>query len=289
VGTPIYGNTNYNPQAFRNGNQWSTRIDHELRPGKDRLYGNFFRTTAQVLNGGVRPDFNRPEYDNTWFASLNETHTFGPTMLNELSGNMMLLVGQPTYGSHPEVPSISGFFFAGFGSNAFPQGWFQTSFNYKDVFSWIRGSHTIKIGGELRRLRANSKNTTNYIPSFNFNNSIVDFAWDNPYSETRKVDPKTGTPAQNEVGLRDTEWAAFVNDDWKARRNLTVTIGLRYENFGSPYEVNSLFCPDRQRFGTSCAQPVSQGQQQLRPAPGLRVGSQRTWAHFRARRLRNLL
>lgn len=236
----IYGNAIFNPQAYRNGNQFSTRIDHELRPGKDRLYGNFFRTTAQTLNGGVRPDFNRPEYDTTWFASLNETHTFGPSMVNELSGNMMRLVGLPQYGTHPEVPSISGFFFTGFGSNAFPQGWFQTSFNYKDVFSWVHSSHTIKIGGEFRRLRANSKNTTNYIPSYSFNNSIVDFAWDNPYSETRKVDPHTGTPAQNEVGLRDAEFSAFVNDDWKARRNLTITLGVRYENFGSPYEVNNM-------------------------------------------------
>jgi hypothetical protein len=42
---PILGSAGFVPDSFRNGNQFTLRIDHELRPGKDRLYGNLYRTT----------------------------------------------------------------------------------------------------------------------------------------------------------------------------------------------------------------------------------------------------
>ena len=52
------GSVAYAPEAYRNGNQISGRIDAELRPGKDTLFGNFYRTWAHTLNGGIRPEFN---------------------------------------------------------------------------------------------------------------------------------------------------------------------------------------------------------------------------------------
>jgi TonB dependent receptor len=137
------------------------------------------------------------------------------------------------------VPSISVPSITGFSTNGYPSGYFQSSFNYKDVFSWIHRSHTIKLGGELRRMRGNSINTSNYIPTYTFA-SILTFAADTALSETRLVDPRTGIPAVNEVGLRDWEWALFVNDDWKVTPNFTLNVGLRYENYESPTEVNGL-------------------------------------------------
>ena len=58
--------------------------------------------------------------------------------------------------------------------------------------------------------------------------------------ETRLVDPSSGLPAVNEVGLRNYEWALFLNDDWKVTRNFTLNLGARYENYTSPTEINNL-------------------------------------------------
>jgi hypothetical protein len=233
------GSANFTPESFRNGNQFAARIDHELRPGQDRLSGNFYRTGSSTLNGGIRPAFNRPTDELTYFGSLNYLHVFSPTMLNELRAGVMRLRGLPSVPERLDIPGINITGLAGFGTSSFPQGWFQTNINYKDIFSLIKSAHTIKLGGELRFIRSNSQNTVNYIPAYLFPN-ILDFAYDDPLQVTRKVDPRTGTPSTNVVGLRGREWALFFNDDWKVTRNFTLNWGVRYENFGSPTEANNL-------------------------------------------------
>jgi hypothetical protein len=239
AGFPALGNVSFAPAAYRNGQQFNGRIDHQLRPGKDTLYGAFYRTWADTLNGGIRPAFDRPGHEFGTFISLNETHIFNPAMLNEFRGNMIRVVGLSDFPPNAQIPSISITSVSGFSTNGYPSGYFQTSFNYKDVFSWIHGSHTWKFGGELRRVRSNSINTSNYIPSYSFT-SLLTFAADSPFQETRLVDPQTGLPAMNRVGLRNYEWALFVNDDWKVSRKLTLNLGVRYENFESPTEINGL-------------------------------------------------
>jgi outer membrane receptor protein involved in Fe transport len=233
------GSVPFAPAAYRNGQQVNLRIDHQLRAGKDTLYGNFYRTWADTLNGGIRPQFNRPGHEYGAFISLNETHIFSPTKINELRGNMTRVVGLSDFPPNAQVPQITIPSISGFSTNGYPSGYFQTNFNYKDVFSWIHAAHTIKMGGELRRVRANSINTSNFIPSYSFASLLV-FANDAALQQTRLVDPRTGVPAVNEVGLRDWEWALFVNDDWKITRNLTLNVGLRYESYETPSEVNGL-------------------------------------------------
>ncbi|MDQ6707621.1 MAG: carboxypeptidase-like regulatory domain-containing protein, partial [Acidobacteriota bacterium] len=133
-GIPDIGSVSFSPAAYRNGQQLSGRMDHQLRPGKDNLYGNFYRTWANTLNGGVRPAFNRPGHEFGTFVSVNEIHIFSPNMLNEFRANMMRVVGTSDIPPNIMVPSISIPSITGFSTNGYPSGYFQTSLNYKDVF-----------------------------------------------------------------------------------------------------------------------------------------------------------
>lgn len=228
------GTAFYVPNASRRGNQFNVRIDYEVSPGKDRLYGNVYRTTSYTVNGGIRPAFDVPVLETTHFANVNHTHIFSPTKLNELRGGMMRLVGTPDTPSHMEVPgiTIAELPTAGFGTNAFPRGWWQTNWNFKDIFTWSHASHTWKMGGELRRMYGSAVNTTNYVPAYAFF-GLLNFANDEPRQMTRYVDPRTGEPVTAYSELRQTEWAVFLNDDWKLNRNLTINAGVRYENYGT--------------------------------------------------------
>lgn len=227
------GSAFFVPEGWRRGNQFNVRADYELSPGKDRLYGNFYRTTSYAVTGGIRPPFNRPTPNWTHFGNINYTHTFSSTKLNELRVGMMRLVGLPDTPGHLEIPGIGitgGI--AGFGQANYPNGWWQTNWHFKNVFTWVKSAHTLRTGAELRQMYGSATNTTNYIPAYQFSN-FLNFVDDEPLQMTRYVDPRSGEPVTAYSELTQTEWSLFINDDWKVTRSLTVNAGLRYENYGT--------------------------------------------------------
>jgi Carboxypeptidase regulatory-like domain len=231
------GSANFVPATEHGGDQYQIRIDHELRPGKDRLYGSYYLNQDNSLDGNIRPSINRPFRERSQFADINETHIFSPTLLNEFRASMIRLRGGNDPLQHLELPTISISGITGFSYGQFPNGWRQTAWNFKDVFSVIRGSHTLKMGAEYRREFSNNVNTGNFIPSYSFA-TLLDFADDEALSMTRSINPLTGAPTTVYVGLRNRSYSLFINDDWKVTRRLTLTIGLRDEYFGPMTDSN---------------------------------------------------
>lgn len=226
------GTVFYTPASYRNANQFSIRVDHELRPGKDKIYASFFRTTNRTLAGGVRQKFDAPQTEVTRFGNINYIHIFSPNKINEFRAGIMQLIGLPDERKELQVPGVNISGSSGFSGALYPSGWRQPNWHYKDIFSWVRGTHTVKVGGELRHMVTSSNNTSNYIPTYSFN-SILDFADDEAYTSQRLVYVPKGAPGTYFTGMVQTEWALFIQDDWKVTRTLTLNIGLRFENFGT--------------------------------------------------------
>jgi hypothetical protein len=236
-GAPLYeyGTASYNLPSTSTSDGETIRVDHELRPNKDRLYGYYYHFVGVSKTPPVRPMFERDNPTGGNFLNLNETHIFSPTMLNEFQAGMVRYIGTYTtpnniWVSPISIGSISGTFQD---TNPYPGGWFATEYVLKDSVSIIRGSHTIKAGIERRRQDNNLKHTASYIPNYTFTN-ILTFANDTALSEARTVNPLTGQPTITYASQRITEYGAYVQDDWKVRRDLTINAGLRYEYFG-PY------------------------------------------------------
>jgi len=72
-------------------------------------------------------------------------------------------------------------------------------------------------------------------------------------------DVSTGRKTQNQLS---TEWSAFVKDDWKLTKNLTLSLGLTYDYFGSPYIESGFTSTARdQGFGLfGPGRPTTDGQ-----------------------------
>jgi len=174
AGLLAYGNGTYTPASSRAGDQFSVRLDHEIRPGKDKFFGNFYRTRNTSLDGSSRPAFDRIRFEHALFWSVNETHIFSANKINEFKyGTMRYEGARPPELPHPEIPSLSVAPLAGFGDSSWPQAWWQYGQNYTDTFSWIHASHSIKIGGEFRRDPTDAINTVAYIPSYTFNDVLT--------------------------------------------------------------------------------------------------------------------
>jgi hypothetical protein len=221
------------PTVWRDGNQFNVRADYDLRPGRDRLYANVYRTTSLTNNGGIRPFFDVPVKETTYFGNLNHTHVFNGTKLNEFRAGMMQLIGRPQVPLEIlAVPGITITGISGFGSASYPRGWDQKNWHFKNIFTSVHGAHTMKMGGELRRMYGSAVNTTNYIPAYQFF-SIHNFAVDSARQMNRYVDPRSGQPATAYSMLIQNEWALFWNDDWRVNDKLSINAGVRYENYGT--------------------------------------------------------
>ena len=107
-----------------------------------------------------------------------------------------------------------------------------------DTMSLVHGKHTLRWGGDFRRIQLNTQTDSNARGSFTFTglNTGFDFA-----------DFLVGLPQQttlqfgaNSYHFRGNSWDLFAQDEWRLRGNLTLNFGLRYE-YVSPYtEINDL-------------------------------------------------
>jgi len=136
----------------------------------------------------------------------------------------------------------------------FPQDRANNTYQYADTMSWTARTHALKFGADIRRIQLNSRQDRNYRPALVFNptfklvtdvnGNVTDFSGI-PGTDIANLGVPTaifqtitaGVP-DSTIGLRFTELNFFINDNWRARPNLTVDYGLRYEYNSVPHEKN---------------------------------------------------
>lgn len=123
----------------------------------------------------------------------------------------------------------------------------QNNYQLSDDLSWVRGRHSLKMGGVVRRLHLNSGTITpGFTGQLRFN-SISDFLAGRAASYSRNI----GNPY---IGQRAWESGVYFQDDFQITQRLQLNLGLRYEYNTPPGEVNNLipqkysFQPDRNNF-----------------------------------------
>ncbi len=169
----------------------------------------------------------------------NWTRTFTPTLLNEfgVSGNRVL--GEDGMGAPWRIPSIGIQGSQGLG-NGFGGTFVQNNWNWREVVTWVKGNHTLKMGftyfwGNDYALFevANSR------PTFTFLN-LVDLVRDQPFSGAGAArDPLTGQLKPYQFGAKTNTYGLFIQDEWRVKPNLSLTMSLRYDDFGDPVGIRN--------------------------------------------------
>jgi hypothetical protein len=179
-------------------------------------------------------------------------HTFSPSLVNEARANAagwmekdldqnpnapwgLPQVGLNRMGSIPATTDFLPDSFQGWGIGSF-NGFDQWTYAAKDVLTKIHGAHTMKMGGEYTRLLSVDAPFWSDRPGYTFNN-LWDFLNDAPVTENGQFDPQTGIPSALRKDLRSDVIGFFFQDNYKAKPNLTLTAGLRWEYFGPVSEI----------------------------------------------------
>lgn len=236
---PMVAEGRFKPSPFRNAIQYSFRVDHYMRDGKDRLYFNFYKVDLDTEQIGRRKGFYGVDNNNTSAYQGSWTHIFTPHLLNELSYGQIRVQG--SVGDSPGIPFRIPDINIAYQNTGVNAGWgpatfIQHNYNWRDVVTWVRGSHSLKIGAEFWKGDDDARFRAPYErPSLQFNN-LLDLVRDRPYQQSGvNYDPITGQVANGAYRHLLNTLGAFVQDEWKVRPNLTLTLGLRWDDYGNPH------------------------------------------------------
>ncbi len=179
-------------------------------------------STTPGLTGSVNKITNRPQN-----FVLQLQHIFSPQTLNEARfGINRVPYKHPTIGTVPVSISVSGF--TGLVSSALDEE-VGTTYNYVDNFTTTRGRNTYKAGVEIRRIQLNNSGNAIDNSSASYSN-LTNFI-------NNKLNSITDNAGEGIHGLRRSFLMGYVQDELKARRNLKLNIGLRYEFYTVAHEV----------------------------------------------------
>jgi hypothetical protein len=240
--TPMVDSGSFSGTSIRNGTQYFGRIDKDFK--NDRVYASIFRTLLLTGAPSAMPQFSA--LNNTWQVAgqATWTHTFSPTTLNDFTvgqSRVEGVLGSGAPSSSYFVPSISVNGISVDGGQAFGVGFSQGDFiqhnyHWRDVLTHVKGAHTLKFGYEgwygddVEPFQGPWSQ-----PKFSFNN-LLTLAQDAPANENGiYYNPQTGTEQLWSWDAASRTFGLFVEDTWKAKRNLTVTLGLRYDDSGNPW------------------------------------------------------
>ncbi len=221
--------------------QFQARIDSQLTD-KDQFSVRFL--SDRQLQPNALADFPGFDIDQTnryYNFLIANTHVFSSVFTNEtrLAYNRIDLAfpladpGGPA-GTQPRI-AVTNLSSIG-ASTTFPQGRIANNYVIQNTSTYIRGNHTFRGGVDfLRQISRqiapfNPRGSATYVASTGFT-AFANFVDD--------VGGSGGTAARD-IGSgvyypQLYRTAAFFQDRWKVNASLTLTLGIRYEYFGTPF------------------------------------------------------
>jgi hypothetical protein len=205
----------------------AVRVDYNIAPS-DRMFVRYsIDDSLTTQTTGLNQGQVTPLYLKTQYGMIHETHTFNPTLLNEVSVAINKFYSD-TNSDTPQPLTQFGGFFTNLGSLPGAMNFNQitpfTVFEILDNVTKTMGANTLKIGAQLRFNR--NSEWLRPLQSYQFA-SFSDLEHNAPF-----VLQKIGFPGF--VGTRSSNWDFYVQDDWRVNRKLALNLGLRY-GYNTPW------------------------------------------------------
>ena len=224
--------------------QFQARTDHKLGENDQLSFRYLMERTLQPGGGVIGFEGFDADFSSRYYNFLiSETHVFSSTLTNELRlAYNRIQLGFPIADADGPAgiqPQINIANLSSLGVDAtFPQGRTANNYQIQDTVTKIFGNHTVRVGIDyLRQIStqvapANTRGSLTFAAGGNFT-SLANFV-DNFGGQNGAASRVFGSPTYNPTLHRV---ALFGQDRWKATEALTLTMGVRYENFGTPFNT----------------------------------------------------
>ncbi|MFN0085622.1 MAG: carboxypeptidase regulatory-like domain-containing protein [Blastocatellia bacterium] len=200
-GANVQGWTFDNPALSRQtGGGWNWTISSRLNNEFRFNYSKLFVIFGGGSTGG-KGQIPHPDEIDKAFAFLNPTFTAA-------NGAGLLSVGPATN---------------------LPQGRLVEAYQFSDNLIMTMGNHQMKMGVDFRKLT----NTAPFLPNVNGNfqfDTTTQLQNNTPTQLTVALGPAT-------LSYDEIDKFFYFQDDWRIRPNITLNLGLRYENTGQPINL----------------------------------------------------
>lgn len=249
---------NYTQRAENpvDANLWELRIDQSIGP-RQKLIGSYdYDNRPNTVFYDGQPLQTSATNQKTHYARLGYDFLITPTILNHFNFGFSRrfrqeFSGQGSFGGNwPSKLGLKGVADTTFPrvSYNYPNGtnlpsdgsnlFYDNTYQYNDIVSWQRGNNNFRFGFESRLQQFNIAILTGTSGEFNFTSgptsgpspSDIDSNSGFGYASFYLGATSNAYIALPErLGWRVKYFAGFVQDDWKARSNLTLNLGFRYE------------------------------------------------------------
>ncbi|MBC7796207.1 MAG: TonB-dependent receptor [Pyrinomonadaceae bacterium] len=254
-------------------NVLSARIDHKLTSSNDVTFGLQFgrRNNRRTNTASLTRIENalQETNNNTEAYNFTDNQVFGARAVNQF--RIQYSNFQPSFqtqdpldpvvliGYRNPVTNAIQTLVAGNSttstSQGFPDSRKETRFQVLDALTYVAGSHTLKGGFDVQKVRSKTLGLGDATGTFNFG-SVLNYQ-QNVVTRFRQ---NFGTQAD----VRNTYYGVFLNDEYRIFPNLTVSYGVRYERETALSDSNN-FGP---RLGIAYA-PFKDGKGVIRVGAGI--------------------
>jgi len=231
-------NYNWSDSASDNVNMFP-QLGGKSRSSSNSLQAGYtvgYHKVTNVFNA----NWNRSNSHTTNFFTngtdniANDLGIYGPTPSG--TGNNPLNASALNYGlPNVQVGSIAGL------NQQQPNFSLSQTISFTETLSWIHGKHNLRFGGDYRRVHRDFLGGSNSTGTFTFSGKFTEDPAKDASTGTALADFLLGLPQETTIDvaasksyLRDNVMDIYAQDDWRARSNLTLSYGLRYE-FYAPY------------------------------------------------------